>query len=88
MEYSLEMGSGTMIYLPGYIQVGLSIQKLFGGGYIYRLIDSKDDFIRVLFIFFRIRKWFKKERKLHVHNLEQRKFSSVIYINLYNKHTA
>jgi hypothetical protein len=30
MKYTTEMGSGTMIYLPGFIKIVLGIQKLIG----------------------------------------------------------
>jgi hypothetical protein len=31
MMYVVEMGSGAMIYIPVFIQIGLGIQKLMGG---------------------------------------------------------
>jgi hypothetical protein len=31
MKYAVEMGSGAMIYVPSFINVGLGIQKLMGG---------------------------------------------------------
>jgi hypothetical protein len=31
MKYAVEMGSGTMIYLPNIIKIGSGIQKLIGG---------------------------------------------------------
>jgi hypothetical protein len=31
MEYAVQMGSGAMIYIPGFIKIGLGIQKLIGG---------------------------------------------------------
>jgi hypothetical protein len=35
MEYAVEMGSGTMIFIPGFKTTGSAIQKLIwgGGGY-------------------------------------------------------
>jgi hypothetical protein len=30
-EVAVEMGSGTMIYIPGFIKIGSGIQKLIGG---------------------------------------------------------
>jgi hypothetical protein len=30
MKYAVEMGSGTMIYISGFIKIGSSIQKLIG----------------------------------------------------------
>jgi hypothetical protein len=32
MKYAVEMGLCAMIYVPGFIKIGLSIQKLRGGG--------------------------------------------------------
>jgi hypothetical protein len=31
MKYPTEMGSGAMIYIPGYIKIGTGIQKLIRG---------------------------------------------------------
>jgi hypothetical protein len=31
MKYSVEMGSDTMIYVPNFIKIGSSIQKLLRG---------------------------------------------------------
>jgi hypothetical protein len=31
MKYTIEMASGAMIYIPGFIQIGSGIQKLIGG---------------------------------------------------------
>jgi hypothetical protein len=31
MKYAVEMGSGTMIYIPSFINIGSDIQKLIGG---------------------------------------------------------
>jgi hypothetical protein len=30
MKYAVEMGSGAMIYIPSFIQIGSGIQKLIG----------------------------------------------------------
>jgi hypothetical protein len=30
-EVSVEMGSGAMIYIPGFMKIGSGIQKLIGG---------------------------------------------------------
>jgi hypothetical protein len=30
MKYALEMGSGAVIYIPSFIKIGSSIQKLIG----------------------------------------------------------
>jgi hypothetical protein len=32
MKYAVEMGSGAMIFIPGFIKIGSGIQKLMGGG--------------------------------------------------------
>jgi hypothetical protein len=32
MKYAVEMGSGAMIYIPSFIEIGSAIQKLMGGG--------------------------------------------------------
>jgi hypothetical protein len=31
MKYVVEMGSGTMIYIPSFLKIDLGIQKLMGG---------------------------------------------------------
>jgi hypothetical protein len=31
MKYAIEMGSGVVIYIPGYLKTGLGIKKLMGG---------------------------------------------------------
>jgi hypothetical protein len=31
MKYTVEIGSGTMIYVPSFIKIGSGIQKLTGG---------------------------------------------------------
>jgi hypothetical protein len=31
MKYAIEMASGTMIYIPTFINIGPGIQKLIGG---------------------------------------------------------
>jgi hypothetical protein len=33
MKYSVEMGSGAMIYIPSFIKIGSGIQKLIGGSH-------------------------------------------------------
>jgi hypothetical protein len=33
MKYAVEMGSSTMIYIPGFIKIGSGIQKLMVGGF-------------------------------------------------------
>jgi hypothetical protein len=37
MNYAIEMGTGTMIYIPYFIKNGSGIQKLIGGGYTHRM---------------------------------------------------
>jgi hypothetical protein len=32
MNYAIEMCSGAMIYIPSFIEIGSTIQKLMGGG--------------------------------------------------------
>jgi hypothetical protein len=32
MKYAGEMGSGAIIYIPGFIKIGSGVQKLMGGG--------------------------------------------------------
>jgi hypothetical protein len=33
MKYTVEMGSGAMIYILGFIKIGSGIQKLLGGSH-------------------------------------------------------
>jgi hypothetical protein len=33
MKYAVEMGSGAIIYMPGFTKIGSDIQKLMGVGY-------------------------------------------------------
>jgi hypothetical protein len=33
MKYAVEMGSGSMIYIPSFLKIGSGIQKLIGGGF-------------------------------------------------------
>jgi hypothetical protein len=32
MRYTVEMGSGAMICIPSFVEIGSGIQKLMGGG--------------------------------------------------------
>jgi hypothetical protein len=32
-KYAVKMGSGALIYIPGFLKIGSGIQKLMGGGY-------------------------------------------------------
>jgi tRNA A58 N-methylase Trm61 len=34
MKYAVAMGSGAIIYVPSFIQIGSSIQKLWGRGFM------------------------------------------------------
>jgi hypothetical protein len=36
MEYAVEMGSGAMIYIPGFLKIGSGIQKLWEGALSHR----------------------------------------------------
>jgi hypothetical protein len=40
MKHAVGMGSVAMIYTPGFIKIGSSIQKFMGGGGIHRDTDS------------------------------------------------
>jgi hypothetical protein len=51
-EVPVQMGSGTMIYIPSFIKIGSGIQTLMAGG-IYRHTDSM--VIPYAFYFFKIR---------------------------------
>jgi hypothetical protein len=42
MKYAVEMGSVAMIYIPSFIKISSGIQKLIGGGGIYRYIENMD----------------------------------------------
>jgi hypothetical protein len=33
MQYTVEMGSSTVMYIPRFIKIGSGIQKLIGGGF-------------------------------------------------------
>jgi hypothetical protein len=49
MKYAVVVGSGAMIYLPSFINIGSDIQKLLGG--IHRHTDSME-IAYVYFYFF------------------------------------
>jgi hypothetical protein len=54
MKYAVEMGSGAMIYIPSFIQIGSPIQKLIGG---YTDTQTAWRYHKPTFIFFfKIRK--------------------------------
>jgi hypothetical protein len=60
MKYAVEMGSGAMIYIPSFIKIGLSIQKVmerweFGDSQKHRHTDSMEIAL-TYFHFFKIRK--------------------------------
>jgi hypothetical protein len=48
MKYTIEMGSGAMIYIPSFIKIGSSIQKLIGGIHRHR---QQGDLIYLLLFF-------------------------------------
>jgi hypothetical protein len=54
MKYAVEMSSGAMIYVPSFIKIGSTIQKLKWRG---RITDTQHgDHVSLLFIlFFRIK---------------------------------
>jgi hypothetical protein len=41
MNYSTEMGSGAMIYIPSFMKIGSGIRKLIGGIHIQTHTDRK-----------------------------------------------
>jgi hypothetical protein len=41
MKYAVEMGSGALMYIPSFIEIGSSIQKLMRGG-THRHTDSME----------------------------------------------
>jgi hypothetical protein len=41
MKYAVEMGSGAMTYIPGFIQIGSGTQKLMGGIHKDRRTDRQ-----------------------------------------------
>jgi hypothetical protein len=48
MKYAVEMASCGMIYVPSFINIGSSIQRLLGGGYTYGH-RQQGDLINLLF---------------------------------------
>jgi hypothetical protein len=58
MKYTVEMGSGGMIYLPSFIKIGSGIQRLMGG--IHR---QHGDHVSLLSFFF------NNESRLKIRNL-------------------
>jgi hypothetical protein len=52
MKYAVEMGSGSIIYVPSFIKIGSGIQNLNGG--IHRNTDSMRT--AGLLLFFKIKK--------------------------------
>jgi hypothetical protein len=54
MKYAADMGSGAMIYIPSFIKIGSSIQKLLGGIHIQTHREHGD--LISLLSFFEIRK--------------------------------
>jgi hypothetical protein len=41
MKYAVQIGSGVMIYIPGFVKTASGIQKLIGGG-IHRYTDRME----------------------------------------------
>jgi hypothetical protein len=37
VEYTVEMGSGAMIYIPSLVKIGSGIQKTIGRGHVDRI---------------------------------------------------
>jgi hypothetical protein len=52
VNYAVEMGSGAMIYILSFIQIGSGIQKLIGGIHIYTHTYEKEVDLISLFLFF------------------------------------
>jgi hypothetical protein len=46
MKYSIEMGSGVMIYIQSFTKNGSGIQKFIWGGYTYRHTESSVLFLK------------------------------------------
>jgi hypothetical protein len=42
MKYTVDMGSGALIYIPSFMKISSGIQKLIGGGGIHRHTDSME----------------------------------------------
>jgi hypothetical protein len=40
IKYAVEMGSGAVMYIPGFVKIGSGIQKLIGVWGIHRFTDS------------------------------------------------
>jgi hypothetical protein len=55
MKYTVEMGSGAVIYMPSFIKIGSGIQKLTGGVCI-QTHRQQGNLISLLLLFFKIRK--------------------------------
>jgi hypothetical protein len=53
-NYTAEMGSGAVIYLPSFIKIGSGVQKLIGG--IHRHTHSQQRDLTSLLHLFKIRK--------------------------------
>jgi hypothetical protein len=56
MTYAVEKGSGAMIYIPSFINIGSGIQKLLERGYSDTETDRQHGDLTNLFYFFNIRK--------------------------------
>jgi hypothetical protein len=57
MKYTVEMGSGAMIYVPSFIKVGSAIQKLIAGD--THTDTQKGDQISLLLFFQNKESWLK-----------------------------
>jgi hypothetical protein len=55
MKYTIEMGSGVMMYIPNFIKIGSEIQKVNGGYTDIQRCRQHGDHINLLF-FFKMRK--------------------------------
>jgi hypothetical protein len=49
MKYALEMGSGSVIYIPSFIKIGSGIQKLIGQTHIQTHREYRDCISLLLF---------------------------------------
>jgi hypothetical protein len=54
MKYAVKMGSGSMIYIASFVNIGCGNQKLMGGGDLHT--RTEHDGHKNLFLFFLIRK--------------------------------
>jgi hypothetical protein len=52
MNDAVEMGSGALIYIPSFIEIGSTIQKLVGGIYIHTNTHRQQGDLTCLLLFF------------------------------------